>query len=393
LVNILHTSDWHLGKKLYRYSRVEEQKYFLKWLTTELKKNNIHILIIAGDIFDVPSPPNDAHRLYYDFLEVAQKNCEHIIILSGNHDSGDFLKATSPILEDKNIHIFDKLQSKREDNYLQVEVQNKKLTFCALPYFRNVELHRYYSEQFPELDKDEEWKLKVLEDLFYNSPKSDFKIAISHHAFGDYSATGSEHTLSLSGLEKLKTDIFKDYDYVALGHIHQNQKIKGPCPIYYSGSPIPLRFSETSKKYYNLLKAENELSVEKIEIPVFRKIIQIKTDSNNYLTDIKRKLETLNEELTPYIEIKIIMHDSITGMAETIKSLCEQYQCELLNIIALLANIEKEDDWKQIKIHELSHEEILDQFYQEKFPDKEIPKHLKRKFKLILDEINHGEES
>jgi exonuclease SbcD len=389
LIKILHTSDWHLGKKLYRYSRIEEQRLILNWFIQELAQNNIDILVIAGDIFDVPTPPNDAHKLYYEFLNQAQKHCQKIIITSGNHDSGDFLKASSPIIKEKNIYVFDKLHSKREDNYITFKLNGKDVSICNLPYFRNVELHRYYQENMAEAEKDEDWKLNVLSDLFNNVPDADFKLAVAHHAFGDYSATGSEHTLSLSGLEKLSTDIFEAYDYVALGHIHQMQKIKGPCPIYYSGSPLPLRFSESAKKYYNLLVFDKSLEIERKEIPNFRKIVQIKTDSENYIDELKTQLEKIESQLKPYIEVKITMHESLTGMADMIKGLCDKYDCELLNIMALLGHNDDEDDENQINIHELSHLEIFEEFYKEKYPERKIPKHLKEKFKLILEEINN----
>ena len=389
MIKILHTSDWHLGKKLYRFSRLEEQELILKWFVSELSKNAIDILIIAGDIFDVPSPPNDAHKLYYEFLNEAQKYCHKIIITSGNHDSGDFLKASSPIIKEKNIYIFDKLHSQRQENYLNFEYNGKSISICNLPYFRNIDLHRYYQENLSEHEKNDDWKLNVLEDLFNHTPKADIKLATGHHAFGDYSATGSEHTLSLSGLEKLSTNIFKSFDYVALGHIHQMQKIKGPCPIYYSGSPLPLRFNESEKKYYNLISYDSELTIERIQIPNYRKIIQIKTNSYNYIEEIKTKLQDIKSNLRPYIEIKITMHESLTGMAETIKNLCDQHNCELLNIIALLAQDEVQEDEKSINIHELSQTEIFEEFYKEKYPDSELPKHLKDKFKLILEEINN----
>lgn len=389
MIKILHTSDWHLGKKLYRFSRLEEQGLILKWFIDELSKNHIDILIIAGDIFDVPSPPNDAHKLYFEFLNEAQKHCHRIIITSGNHDSGDFLKASSPIIEEKNIYIFEKLHSKREDNYLNFEYKGKTISICNLPYFRNIDLHRYFQENLSNQTKDEDWKLNVLKDLFSQTPKADIKIATGHHAFGDYSATGSEHTLSLSGLEKLNTDIFKNFDYVALGHIHQMQKIKGPCPIYYSGSPLPLRFSESEKKYYNLITCDNKITIERVQIPNNRKIIQIKTNSFDYIKEIKENLRDIDSILRPFIEIKITMHESLTGMAQTIKDLCDQHNCELLNIIALLAEVDVHEDKKSINIHELSQIEIFEEFYREKYPETDLPKHLKDKFKLILEEINH----
>jgi len=392
LIKILHTSDWHLGKKLYRFTRLEEQRLFLNWLSRTLTEKNIDILVIAGDIFDVPHPPNDAHKLYYDFLEKASSLCEHIIIISGNHDSGDFIKATDSLLKDKNITVFDKLHSKKTDNILELEIRDEKISFTALPYFRNIDLHQYYNHNFKDLDKNETWKVQVINDLFkIHNQEIKNHIAISHHSYGDYSATGSEHTLSLSGIESLNTTVFRDFQYVALGHIHQNQKIKGPSEIYYSGSPIKLRFSEHAKKYCNIVNVESgNVEVQKEVIPVFREIIQIKTDSTNYLSDIKNRITTLKSELTPFIEVKILMHESLTGLAQLIKELCERNRCELLNIIPVLAldNTQEEEE-KILNVHELSPNELFQKFYELKYPETEPPKNLQEKFTQLMSEINN----
>ena len=114
---ILHTSDWHLGKKLFKRSRIEEQRLFLNWLFETVKSQEIDFLVIAGDIFDTPTPPNEALELYFDFLEIVSKETEaHIIIISGNHDSANFIQAPSKILAKHNIHIKTKLDTNLDNN-------------------------------------------------------------------------------------------------------------------------------------------------------------------------------------------------------------------------------------------------------------------------------------
>lgn len=393
-MRILHTSDWHLGKKLYRESRIDEQKLFLEWLLTEIEDQKIDVLIIAGDIFDVPNPPNDAHKLYNDFLNQAQALCHSIIIISGNHDSGDFLRATQTFTREKNIYIFDKLQPNKKDNQLTLSIANTSVDFSLLPYFRNIDLFQYYQNEFSlnesdsKNEKPENWRMQVLEHALSPKKSKNKKIAISHHAFGNYSATGSEHTLSLSGMEHLSLALFKDHDYVALGHIHQYQKLSENPLSYYTGSPIPMRFSERRNKFYNIIHIndENELSVEKREIPIFREIIQINTDSNKYLEDIKNHLSDLNSPLIAFVEVKIKMLTTLAGMNETIKELCEKYQTKLLNIIPLL-EVQKDESEKIIDIHDLSATELFEIYYKEKYPEATLTKNLKNKFHDLLKEI------
>lgn len=387
-MRILHTSDWHIGKKLYRFSRIEEQRLFIKWLLSQIEDNNVDILIIAGDIFDVPSPSNEAHKLYNDFLSQCSKICHSIIIISGNHDSGDFLKATESFTSEKNIYVYDKLFAKKEDNYLSLSVGEQTVDFALLPYFRNVDLYQYHSEEITSSKEDERWREKALEHLF--DYKSDnVKFVVSHHAYGNYSATGSEHTLSLSGLDHLSLSLFKNFDYVALGHIHQYQQLSEKPLAFYTGSPIKMRFSENKNKAINLIKVrDNSIQdINKIAIPTFRELVQVKTHSSTFVEDIKDSLTDINSPLKPYVEIKIKMEQSISGLAQTVKELCESYECELLNIIPLLEY--KEEKEKIIEIDKLTPQELLKIYYGKKYPEQNIDNSLLGKFNELLGEIKN----
>lgn len=388
-MKILHTSDWHLGKKLYRYNRIEEQREFLKWLLCEIEDRSIDILIIAGDIFDVPSPSNEAHKLYNDFLSSCSQVCHSIIIISGNHDSGDFLKATESFTHEKNIYVYDKIHEKKEHNYLQITKDNQTIELALLPYFRNIDLYNYHSHEIGGDKENPNWRIEAIEHLLDCSSKH-VKFVVSHHAFGNYSATGSEHTLSLSGIEQLSLKLFKNFDYAALGHIHQYQKLSESPYTYYTGSPLPMRFSESKNKAYNLIEVEkNEIKeIKKISIPTFRELVQIKTNSKTYIEDIREQLKDINSPLTPYIEVKIRMEESLSGMAQTIKGLCEEYKCELLNIIPILA-FQENDEESIVEIDKLSPLELLQIYYQEKYPEKELNTQLKNKFNELLSEIKN----
>ena len=95
-LKILHTSDWHLGRRLYGRLRYEEFEAFLQWLKDTISAQQVDILIVAGDIFDTMTPSNKAQALYYEFLgKVSRSCCQHVVIVAGNHDSPTFLDAPS----------------------------------------------------------------------------------------------------------------------------------------------------------------------------------------------------------------------------------------------------------------------------------------------------------
>ena len=103
-LTILHTSDWHLGRRLYGRMRYEEFEAFLSWLQETISAQKVDVLIVAGDIFDTMAPSNRAQALYYEFLgKVSKLCCEHIVIVAGNHDSPTFLDAPSKVLKFLNV--------------------------------------------------------------------------------------------------------------------------------------------------------------------------------------------------------------------------------------------------------------------------------------------------
>ena len=103
---IFHSSDWHLGKRLYKSERLDEQKLFLSGLLEEIKTKEIDLLLIAGDIFDTPFPPTEALRLYFEFLrKICDETKAQVVLIAGNHDSGRFLEAPVPFLKEKSTFI------------------------------------------------------------------------------------------------------------------------------------------------------------------------------------------------------------------------------------------------------------------------------------------------
>lgn len=105
-MRLLHTSDWHLGKKLADRPRKEVFVQFLNWLLKVLKEEKIDLLLIAGDVFDGTMPSHEAQELYYEFLARAVKTgCRNIVVIAGNHDSASFLEAPEHLLKFLNIYV------------------------------------------------------------------------------------------------------------------------------------------------------------------------------------------------------------------------------------------------------------------------------------------------
>ena len=99
MIRILHTADWHLGKRLADTDRTEDFRQFLDWLLELIEAQRIDVLLLSGDVFDTTMPATDAQRLYYEFLSrAARSRLFKTIITAGNHDSQRFLSAPKALL-------------------------------------------------------------------------------------------------------------------------------------------------------------------------------------------------------------------------------------------------------------------------------------------------------
>ena len=384
-IKIVHTSDWHLGKKLYKKDRIIEQEKFLSWLCEYLITKKIDILLVAGDVFDVPSPPNEAVNLYYDFLEeLTSKSDIQIHIISGNHDSSSFLNAPKKILKKFNIKIFTSFSSKYEDTTTCFEKDNKKVEIKSIPYFRSYNLNKEIDKSIVDLTKED--YLDLLQETCSNwKYKNSFKIIQSHHAFGDFLTSESEHVLNLAGLESIPLGIITQHtDYVALGHIHKPQRLSTQKEVNYCGSPIPLRFSEIHPKIIKELTIDKELTVEDIKIPVFRRLIRLKARESN-LNKLIDEIE-INES-TSWVEVQIKIDEPRSGLIEEIKKKLHDRNAELLAFYPIYTDSNDELDRAQIEIANTNIYDIFDQFYLQKFPDsKSTPKKIKEEFLKLLEQ-------
>ncbi len=372
-MRLLHTSDWHLGKRLFKMDRAAEHDRFLNWLVEEIKSQDVDALLIAGDVFDTPTPPHQALEAFFNFLHrVSTETRAQTHIIAGNHDSGLLLEAPGRLLAPHRVKVWGKLSVNPEHHWAQVG----SIDLCALPFFRSYEL-------LPHGDGDAIGALKH----YLVRDKVRPQLLMLHHLAGMFEAAGSEQVIGLSGLDSIPTELFSAFDYVALGHIHKPQKI-GPR-AYYSGSPIPLRFSETAKKSVIIIdEAQGQLTSQIHPIPVFRDLFSVKTTETTYHEDLRSLKQT--GELTPQVEVQIDLSQPRMGLVEEVKDLLAQAGMELLSFIPRYQDSETPLRRPE-RIFELEPLELFAEFYATKYPDSgELPEDLAQDFKTLLEKVRHA---
>jgi exonuclease SbcD len=379
-MRILHTSDWHLGKRLYKLDRSLEHEKFFDWLIATLNEQKIDVLLMAGDVFDTPTPPHHALEIFYNFLHrLSQETEVQSYFIAGNHDSGLLIEAPSKILKPHRVKVWGKLSQNPEDHWIDVKVKEETLHLCAIPFFRSHEL-------LPQGEGD---ALMALSRYIHKETEHP-KLLMLHHLAGMYEAAGSEQAIALSGVDSIPNNLIEDFDYVALGHIHKPQKIGSKS--YYSGSPIPLRFSETIAKSVVIIESTGkDLKIETLPIPNMRALLLVKASEENLKEKIA-KLES-SSPLTPMVEIQLTLSSPRMGLIDEIKTLLEKKNMELLSYQPTYVGEEKRES-RGSQLFELSTTDLFKEFYATKYPEApEIPEDLMNDFSILLERVKNAPHS
>ncbi|WP_374220348.1 exonuclease SbcCD subunit D C-terminal domain-containing protein [Psychrobacter sp. H8-1] len=271
-LNILHTSDWHLGRRLYGRMRYDEFEAFLNWLQDAISAQKVDVLIVAGDIFDTMTPSNRAQALYYEFLgRVSKSCCQHIVIVAGNHDSPTFLDAPSNVLKFLNVHVIGTACEDLNDEVLVLDDADgtPHCIIAAVPYLRDRDVRsssagesadskdanvikgiRAHYDEVASIAKAKQTELAEANQRY-------IPIIATGHLFAAGGTTTEDdgvRELYVGSLGKISADMFDEgFDYVALGHLHVPQRVGGRESIRYSGSPIAMGFGEAKQQKQVLL--------------------------------------------------------------------------------------------------------------------------------------------
>lgn len=314
-MKILHTADWHLGKRLYRHELLDDHVRFLDWLSDQIEQRQIDVLLIAGDVFDTTNPNDGSMQLYYQFLtRMLPLPCK-IIITGGNHDSSTKLNAPRDLLRHLNIHVVGCTTGDCLEEIIRLQDGSSDLLIAAVPYLRDSDLRKSISGQ-TYTDRIEAVRMSIrnhyeriadhCQSAFADVPA----IAMGHLYVNGVTVSESEREIhTVGGQAAFSSDHFPEgFDYVALGHIHVPQHVGTGGSIRYSGSPIPLSFGERENRNQILeLTIENGslTNVESLAVPRFRSLRQVTGELDQvreYLTqlesdgDLPMLLEVLVEE-------------------------------------------------------------------------------------------------
>ncbi len=304
-MKLLHISDLHIGKKVKGFSLTDDQMYILKNIIDTAKENKVDGIIIAGDIYDISAPSNEAVECFDGFLSELHSLGISCYIVSGNHDSIYRVSFGANIMAKENIYFAKKYSGKIEP----IEA-DKNTNIWLIPFIRPVDVRAYHPDF--AIGSYEEMMQAVIKNLNIDTKKTN--ILVTHQfitSSGNSPQTCESETTSLGTLDNIDVSNFDKFDYVALGHIHRPQTM-GRETVRYAGSPLKYSFSEKDDKKSMVLIDTSKKNPKIDLIPykpmrdmkeytgTFEELSKLKNTDDyvriilkdkNYITDVKHKLE------------------------------------------------------------------------------------------------------
>lgn len=403
-MKILHTSDWHLGQKFLSKDRQEEHQMALDWLYNCIVREAVDVLVVAGDIFDIGAPPNYARRAYYQLLtRLLTTSCRHIVIIGGNHDSPSMLEAPRELLEHLSVYVVGAVPEVFEEQIIELKAPNGTLeaVVAGVPFLRDRDLRSSKATE-SGLERIEAIKQSILEHYQEVGALADQeqyrtvpRIATGHLYASGASTAARQDNIYIGNKENIQAGQFPAcFDYVALGHIHRPQVVGGLNHVRYSGSLIPLSFSETQdEKCVYLLDFEGPklAGIRAEKIPQFRRLKTIRGDYDTVQRKILVFAERHQDELPPWVEVLVESETIIPNLSLELNRLVEGYPIELLKIRLLKKTVaDTADEDHQA---ELEHLEAIDVFRKKCASMGTLPQQMAELEDSFQDLLNWMQES
>lgn len=237
-MRLFHVADLHIGKVVNGFSMIDEQKYILDQIIDQVKDKKPNVFIIAGDVYDKRNPSNEAAVLFSNFIVNLSKFDLDILIVSGNHDSGLKLQFASEVLSKQRIFISGSFNGMIDEINLNDEYGI--VNFYLMPFVRPSDVRVYYPEVSSYHNAIE--TAIINSNIDYNKRN----VFVGHQFFGggiSNAQRSDSELISVGGIDNVGYNLLESFDYAALGHLHQPQKLVFDY-IRYSGSPLKYSDSE-----------------------------------------------------------------------------------------------------------------------------------------------------
>lgn len=382
-MKILHTADWHLGKIVNSVHMTEEQGYILNELITIIRNEQPDVIIIAGDLYDRAVPPKEAVELLNNILTTLIVDLKiPVLAIAGNHDSPDRLDFGSRLFRSQQLYIKSKLDTALEP--IVIHDEDGPVHFHLIPYVEPAEARELFEDD--SVHSHHTAMAAIVNKIKESNDMTERHVFVGHAFIAGGMESESEERLSMiGGSPYVDASLFQDFSYVALGHLHQAQRIKSDV-IRYSGSILKYSFSEaTHKKSVTMvdLKNNGECNLSYISLKARHDMQIVK----GYFDDLINQPMENNED---YLHISLLDNGQIIDPMNKLRKIYP-------NILRLerksLTSKNSLNDLQKIRQQQKkSHTELFAQFYEE-IKGEPIPETSMQHVEKIVNKLMTDERS
>ena len=361
-MRFLHTADWHLGRIFYGQYLTDDQAHVLEnQFFSILKDEKIDGILLAGDVFDRAVPPIEAIELWDSIItRLAMDYKVPLFVVSGNHDGAERLEVGRSMLSQSGIHIWGSPHHALQP--FEFEGVDGKVAICPMPFSEPCRVGDALGFVTPSLETGlnlhnydqmyQAWSNHLRNQV----PKGMRSIAISHAFVMGGDVGGSERALSIGGSEQVSPQVFKDFHYTALGHLHGPQRM-GADYIRYSGSPLKYSFDEhTQKKSFTIVDMDTKGQVDISTIPVEAKRDVVILEG--YFEDLLNNKELQAKHKDDYVQARLL--DTMPIMDGMAKLRQVYHRCMTIDLVGRVAT--PMADMNEAVFKELNERELFNQF-------------------------------
>ena len=312
MMKFAHIADLHIGKRVHDFSMLEDQRYILDQMLGIFEEQRVDGILIAGDVYDKVVPSAEAVQLFDEFITRLAKLKMPVYMISGNHDSAERLSFGAKLFESNDIYISQVYDGKvkkvgLEDEYGLVNVY-------LLPFLKPATVR--HALQRDDIESYEDGVMAALQECEVDASQRNALVA--HQFVTGADRCDSEET-SVGGLDNVSAEVFDEFDYVALGHIHRPQKM-GRETLRYSGTPLKYSFSEVEhKKSVTIVELLEKGSVQISTVPLVP-LRDMRKVRGTYMKVTAKESYTAENKMD-YLQITLTDEEDVPGALQKLRTI------------------------------------------------------------------------
>ncbi len=269
-MKLIHLSDLHLGKRVNEFSMLEDQRHILSQITAMVEAERPDAVLIAGDVFDKPTPSAEAVTLLDSFLVDLSSLACPVFLISGNHDSPERLAFGGRLMAGSGIHLAPVYDGQVRPFLLQDS--HGTVALYLLPFLKPAQLRRF----FPDAELDSYTDALRTAIAAMNLDPQARNVLVTHQFVTGATRSESEE-ISVGGTDNVDASVFDPFDYVALGHLHSPQTV-GRETLRYCGTPLKYAFSELKEKSVTVVELgeKGDTKVRTLPLTPLRAMVELR---------------------------------------------------------------------------------------------------------------------